>query len=180
MRQESIQPEPVTWPIIACPLAMVKERFPSVMMSFFPVTTTTAPLWRARSMAKFLVSMGLCAVMAASTPAHSVFVPAIAAISETLPRIAVTRMLLRSRPIPSCRNAEAPAPTGSKTTGSPNSLARFPANSMAENLSGLGVPKLSTRLSLLPVISAASSGASAMIGDAPMASSTLAQSVAVT
>ena len=78
------------------------------------------------------------------------------------------------------RRAEAPAPTGSSTTGMPIRLAWWPLFTIASSLRGLSIPRFSTSARQAAVISAPSSGTSAMMGLAPAASSTLAQSLMVT
>ena len=94
-------------------------------------------------------------------------------------------MTANRTPASSCRaaparKAEAPAPTGSNTTGTPIALACRPAASMAGTRPACRVPRLRVSPRLREVISAASSGASAMMGEAPAASRMLAQSLAVT
>ena len=92
----------------------------------------------------------------------------------------VNRTSRSSRRAVSRRKREAPTPTGSSTTGMPRALAVRPQASSAGMVVRCSVPRFSTSPAARAVISGASSGSSAMMGEAPQASSRLAQSLAVT
>ena len=76
------------------------------------------------------------------------------------------------------RKDDAPAPTGSSTTGRPSRFAVCPECSIASARAVLSVPSLRQSAAQRAVISAASCGASAITGDAPQASRMFAQSFA--
>ena len=69
----------------------------------------------------------------------------------------------------SVRYAVAPAPTGSRTTGTPFSFAAVPAASIASIQRSESVPMLSTSAPASPTISRTSSSACAITGSAPRA-----------
>jgi len=76
------------------------------------------------------------------------------------------------------RNAVAPTPTGSNTTGFPFWFAWIPAASIPSSAST--VPRLMSKPPGMRARSACSASASAMMGDAPSASVTLADCVLTT
>ena len=92
----------------------------------------------------------------------------------------VNLISLRSRRAVSVRSRDAPAPTGSRTTGCPSSFALLPAMSIDSTVRLLSVPMFIFRPPHIDVISAASSLSSAIIGDAPQAMTMFAQSFTVT
>ena len=69
----------------------------------------------------------------------------------------------------SVRYFVAPAPTGSRTTGTPRAFASAPASSIASIQSSESVPMLSTSAPASPTISRTSSFACAITGSAPSA-----------
>ena len=79
----------------------------------------------------------------------------------------------------SVRSLDAPAPTGSSTTGRPSAFAFFPARNMPSTMA-FSVPMLIFKALLIAVISSTSDASSAIVGDAPQASRIFAQSLAVT
>ena len=101
-------------------------------------------------------------------------------ISEMLPRMTVNFTSRSRRLAVSVRSWEAPAPTGSSTTGCPSRLAFFPASSMLVMVRLFRVPMLMFRPPQLVVMSSTSAASSAMMGEAPQASTMLAQSFTVT
>ena len=163
---------------------MQKARSPSVTMSMAPVTATTAPIRRAKSLAKATAPSRFSSVTwsatSASTPLVVPLPRARVLISEILPRITANFTSFSNRRAVSVRRVEAPAPTGSSTTGWPSSLDRFPAASMAGMVRWFRVPMLMFSPPQMAVISTASSGSSAIMGEPPQASSILAQSFTVT
>lgn len=74
----------------------------------------------------------------------------------------------------------APTPTGSKTTGIPSAFALRPATIIASTFVTFSVPIFSTSDCAMETIDSASSTASAMTGDAPIARQAFAQSLTVT
>ena len=181
-RQESWHPVPVTSPIMGWPLRMQKTCCPSLTRSTAPLMAATAPVRRAKSRtsAQQPSRLSRVTVWAASTPWAPPWPRARASISERLPRMTVNRTSRSSCRAVSVRRREAPAPTGSSTTGMPRALAVLPQATMAGMVPRCRVPRFSTSPAAWAVISGASSGSSAIMGEAPQASSRLAQSLAVT
>ena len=177
VRALSIQPAPVTRQSMSLPPCTRRTCSPSVTRSVSPVCKTTAPVCFARRRAFSPSPSGRSAV---STPRSPVSPVRRARISLRLPRMTVGSASRSSSPAVSRRKPEAPTPTGSSTMGLSAAEAAFPASSMASFLEVLRVPRFSTTASAMAAICAVSSGASAMMGDAPAASSRLAQSLAVT
>lgn len=101
-------------------------------------------------------------------------------ISEMLPRITVNFTSLSRRKAVSVRRRDAPAPTGSSTTGWPSWFAFLPASSMLVMVRLFRVPMLMFRPPQMVVMSSTSAASSAMMGEAPQASTMLAQSFTVT
>ena len=77
-------------------------------------------------------------------------------------------------------SADAPAPTGSSTTGTPARLALCPAKIMESTVRAFSVPMFNTSACAMAAISPASAASSAIIGDAPTASTMFATSFTVT
>ena len=101
-------------------------------------------------------------------------------ISDKLPRMTAKRTFSTSSRVVSFRRADAPAPTGSSTTGIPFSLAVWPALTIDATVRAFSVPMFSTSALLMEVMSATSPMSSAMMGEPPQASSALATSFTVT
>ena len=85
-----------------------------------------------------------------------------------------------SRRAVSVRRWDAPAPTGSSTTGRPSRWAVWPARSMEGMVRLFRVPMFRFSPAHREVMSSTSAASSAMMGDAPQASTMLAQSLTVT
>ena len=86
----------------------------------------------------------------------------------------------RSSPRICLRNSDAPAPTGSSTTGIPISFALLPAISMAVSFFSLGVPIFIISASQSDTTSATSLGESAHMAAPPAASTKFTVSFMVT
>src|SRR5579872_365747 len=173
----AMQPLPVICASKACPFSIRTVRRPSVSRSTRPVAATTAPVARASARAR---SSSASTRPAASTPRTPPGRPANAATSPAFPRTQATRTASSRRRDCAVRNAVAPAPTGSSTTGTPAAFARRPANSITSTTWAVSVPMLSTRAPAAATISSTSSAACAITGDAPTARVTLATSFTVT
>ena len=106
--------------------------------------------------------------------------PSSAAISDLFPLMQSNFTFSRSSPRISLRNSEAPAPTGSSTTGIPISFALLPAISMAASFFSLGIPMFIISASHRDTISATSLGESAHIAAPPDASTKFTVSFMVT
>ena len=115
-----------------------------------------------------------------STPFVETSSPARYDISERFPLSMLIFTFSSIRFAVSFLKFDAPAPTGSKTTGTPSSLAFFPAATIDSTVLALRVPMFITRAFEIEVISAASAISSAMIGEAPMARMQFATSFTVT
>ena len=85
-----------------------------------------------------------------------------------------------NRAVVSLRSADAPAPTGSSTTGTPAWLARLPASTIDSTVRALSVPMFKTSAPAMEAMSPASAISSAMMGDAPTANTIFATSLTVT
>jgi hypothetical protein len=101
-------------------------------------------------------------------------------ISAILPRIMLNEIAFMSSATLFFRKDVAPTPTGSRTTGIPFVFAALPASTIEARVRSFAVPIFKTSASQMPTISATSSISSAIIGEAPMAKTTLAQSLTVT
>ncbi len=179
---EHMQPVPVTPAISGEPLRRNAVCFPSETASTAPVTAATHPNLSA---ARAAASRSACGPLSrsaseTSTPFAAACAPATKRISDRLPRIAAKRISLSRRSTVRFRSGDAPAPTGSSTTGIPLALAAFPAASMDSTVRVFSVPMLSTTAEARAAMSAASAISSAMMGEAPIASVALAQSLTVT
>jgi len=168
---EAAQPIPVTRDMIGCPLAILTTESPSTTRSTAPLTDTTHRHARDKALASSRTSSGSWML---STPRVPFPERNRARISEALPRMMAGRMALTRARAVAVRYSVAPAPTGSSTIGMPRSSARSAAMYMALTHSLLRVPMLITRAEAMPTISAASSSAWAITGEAPMASSAFA------
>ena len=118
--------------------------------------------------------------MSASTPLVLDSDSIIALISDKLPLITLIFLLLIKSLAVLVLSLEAPAPTGSKSTGLSNSLAFLAAKNIDSIVFLFNVPILIFRALAMEVISQTSSFSSAITGDAPIASIMLAQSLTVT
>ena len=149
-----------------------------------PDMAITAPVCRAKALTKATASIRVSSVTRSATSASTpLVVPrplANVLISDTLPRITLKGISSSSRKAVAVRSREAPAPTGSSTTGCPRAAARLPAFSMAGMVRWFNVPMLMLVPAQRVLISSASSTSSAIMGDAPQASRMLAQSLTVT
>ena len=166
------------------PLRMQKARSPSATMSMAPVTATTAPVRAANALANATVLSSVSSVTLSAVSASTPFVVPLPAasvrISEMLPRMTVNFTSRRRRSAVSVRRWEAPAPTGSSTTGRPSRLAVCPASSMEGMVRLFNVPMLRFSPAHSEMMSSTSAASSAMMGDAPQARTMLAQSLTVT
>src|SRR5271157_745422 len=167
----AVHPMPVTFAIMGCPLEPRATAPPDNTRSTAPLATTTPPVRADSAAAATAASSGACAL---STPCVARSPPASARISLGLARTMPGVNSSSSRRAVSVRNVVAPAPTGSSTMGSPFRRAAPPAWNMAAIQGALSVPILITSARAMAVISATSSSAWAMTGDAPSASSALA------
>ena len=163
---------------------MQKARSSSATMSMAPVMAITAPARLEKSLAKATAPSRFSSVTLSATSASTPLVVPLprarVLISEMLPRITVNFTSLSRPKAVSVRRVEAPAPTGSNTTGWPSSLARFPAANMAGMVRWFSVPMLMFSPPQMAVISSASPASSAIMGEPPQASSMFAQSLTVT
>ena len=157
-------------------------RFPSVITSIAPVSSTTVPVRCAKSRSQAADSARLSSSMrslrSASTPLSCPVPPASARISDTLPRMTETRPSARSFAHISPRKWLAPAATGSSTTGWPSFFAIAAARSMAS--CARTAPMLRTSEEACAVISSTSCSSCAMIAVPPAARMIFAQSLTVT
>ncbi|VVB62721.1 Uncharacterised protein [uncultured archaeon] len=142
-------------------------------MSTLPVMTTVQLLLFAN---KAATSWRSISTAAASTPLVWTFSPAILAISEALPLMMSTFTLSKISKHASSRSLVAPAPQTSRTTGIPFRFAAMAASFIASTKSGVSVPMLRTRAEAMLAMSATSSLACAMTGEAPKTLTMLAQS----
>ncbi len=167
----AVQPMPVTRGINSCPPVTSTTSSPSVTRSTGPLTTVTQWWRRDRARAE---SAAACASRVESTPRVPPAAPARAMISDPLPRTmhGRTRSMICAAVV--VRRVDAPAPTGSSTTGMPRSRAAAPARNMLSIHGALRVPMFSTSAETMFTSSAISSRAWAMMGEAPAASSALA------
>ena len=170
--------------IMALPLRMQKALSASATMSIAPVIAITAPVSRANAFANLTASARFASVTLSATSASTPLVvplpEAMVFISEMFPRM-TENFTSRTRPSAvSVRRLDAPAPTGSRTTGCPSSFALLPAMCIDSIVRLFSVPILILRPEHTLVISATSALSSAMIGDAPHASAIFAQSLTVT
>ena len=184
VRADNWQPVPVIEDIIACPFSMAKAFSLLHTRSIAPVIAIIAPVFLENSCAKrttsLIFSFVTLSAIFASTPFVVPLPKASVLISEIFPRITENWISSKSFRAVCVLSVEAPTPTGSKTTGWWSSLAFFPAISMDSIVRELSVPILILRPVQMEVISATSSWSSAIIGEAPQARTTLAQSLTVT
>ena len=163
---------------------MQTARWPSATMSMAPVTAMTAPVRAAKDLAKATARSRVSSVIlsdaSASTPLVVPLPTASVRISEMLPRMTVGFISRSSRRAVSVRRWDAPAPTGSSTTGRPSRWAVWPARSMEGMVRLFRVPMFRFSPAHREVMSSTSAASSAMMGDAPQASTMLAQSLTVT
>src|SRR5579871_235358 len=177
MTAVAIQPLPLTRDRSGCPFSIQMVRTPSETTSTRPVAATTAPVAVASSRAR---SFTPSTSPAASTPRTAPERPASAATSPALPRQHATRTVSSNRRASVVRNELAPAPTGSKITGTPAALARRPARSIASIICLVSVPMFNTSALEAAAISSTSSTARAITGAAPTATVAFATSLTVT
>ena len=178
----SIHPAPVMRRSSSLPPHSTAVRFPSVITSIAPVSSTTVPVRCAKSRSHAADSARLSSSMrslrSASTPLSCPVPPASARISDTLPRMTETRPSARSFAHISPRKWLAPAATGSSTTGWPSFFAVPAARSMAS--CARTAPMLRTSEEACAVISSTSRSSCAMIAVPPAARMIFAQSLTVT
>ena len=186
---ESWHPVPVTRLISSLPPRITTHCCPSETRSIAPVTASTAPRRLETAFTKVTASTSVSSVTTStghtSTPPDEpvTFFSASSEsfrISDMLPRMAVNVTASNSSSAIFRRNALAPTPTGSSSTGIPFAFAAFPAASIACSLRSLGVPILRASAPACAVISPISCGSSAMTGFAPHARIMFATSCAVT
>ncbi|MNN46454.1 hypothetical protein D3C81_1608360 [compost metagenome] len=151
--------------------------FPSAITSSLPVIIAIESSLVAASSAMPTTSPS---PSPASTPLLVQVRPTTFATSAALPLRAVSLISRVSLAVTSVRKAVAPAPTGSSTTGTPCRLADLPASSMDSMTYSFSVPIFRTTAADICATSAASSWESAMNGEAPSASSPLAEKLATT
>ena len=172
---EAEQPMPVTSGMREEPPSTMSVLSPSVMKSRSPLMLTTQAKRSARRRAEstasrlsFRLSTPLVLGESAGEGRRSALriSAARAMISEALPRTICGRTMSRRRREASVRRREAPAPTGSSTTGLPLARMSFPASSMLSSHGASSVPILRTRAESMSVRSSSSSGAWAMSGEA--------------
>jgi len=132
---------------------------------------TTAPVDAARACP---ASRAASASSRLSTPRVAAPAMCSARISEALPRTIVGGVAARRSRQTCVRQREAPAPTGSNTTGTPRRRAAAMARCIASTQGRLRVPMLITRAEAMPTMSSTSSTAWAMTGEAPSARRALA------
>ena len=161
---------------------MVTDFSPSETISNTPVIATVQLNLLAKDLATLMPSsLSLFKSDSdASTPFVSDSNPAINFISDIFPRKTLIFISSRILLVVSFLNDDAPAPTGSSTTGIFNSLAFFPDAIIDSIVLSFKVPIFITSAEAIDVISADSFKSSAIIGDAPIARSILAQSFTVT
>ena len=156
----------------------------SETISIAPVTATTAPVLAEKSFTNWhTLSRFSSATTSAESASTPFVVPLPAArvfISEIFPRMTANLTSFKSFKAVSVLSFEAPAPTGSRTTGSPSPLAFFPAASIDGMVRLLSVPMLILRPLHKAVISSTSAISSDIIGEPPQASRIFAQSFTVT
>ena len=115
-----------------------------------------------------------------STPRTQPFIPVIELISPALPfKTAISSFSRRFITVSVLRRV-APAPTGSRTTGTPFSFADLPASSIESTWGPFSVPIFKTSASAAAAISAASLLSDIITGDAPAEIVMFAQSLTVT
>src|SRR5579875_3711624 len=163
----AMHPLPGMWARRGWPLWTRTRAEPSVTTSTGPVAATRLPVARATSTAHRAASAGS---PTASTPRTKPGWPPREAISPAFPRMQATRTSPRIRRASRDRNALAPTPTGSRTTGTPARLAARPARHMASTTCGVRVPMFRASAPALAATSSTSSGARAMTGLPPRAS----------
>src|SRR3954454_20823205 len=151
-----MQPVPVTDASSSLPFATASTRSPSDTWSTGPVTDATRSSLRAAARA---ISARSSAAPIDSTPRTSASTPTSVATSPWLPRSTDTFTCSRTRLAVSVRYLVAPAPTGSKTTGTPCAFAALPARSIASTDGGESVRMLSTSSPPSVTISSTSSRA---------------------
>ena len=166
-RALAVHPMPVTFDIIGCPLKMRLVMPPDEIRSTAPLVATTQPYRVDSASAALAASSGACAL---STPRVLRSSYASARISEALPLTIAGEISASILRAVSVRNAVAPAPTGSRTMGRAFRLAASPALNIAAIQGALRVPMLMTSDRAIAVISATSSSAWAITGEAPIAS----------
>ncbi len=121
-----MQPIPVTLERNLLPFATLANLIPSEMISTFPVIPTTHEYLLEINFA-ILTASFFSSTIAVSTPLVEALNPARNEISDKLPRITSIFTCERISCTVLFRSADAPAPTGSKTTGILSSLAFLPA-----------------------------------------------------
>ena len=179
-----MQPEPVMRVMSGSPLLTAQAPLGWATISMRPLTTTMASVavlrsWAMRAAAPRF-SSETRTPSSASTPRAVAFSPARKRISELLPLMTVKRTSCSRVRRVSLRRSEAPAPTGSSTTGIFRALARLPAASMEATVRALSVPMLMTSAELRLTICSTSAASSAIMGEPPAARIMLAQSLTVT
>lgn len=172
-----MHPPPETFSSMRVPLRRPTTLSPSETKSSGPVAATT----RSRSSARAFTALAVPSPPATeSTPLIVPADPISEAISPALPLITDTSTSSTILLATSVLRGVAPAPTGSRTTGMPRSLASLPASSMLSMVLRFSVPMLSTTADAAGTMPLTSSISSVITGEPPQQMHALATSFTVT